>query len=81
MKCGCDIDEQYEITPCFKQVFNRDLAESGVPYTISDGDPKDIYSQMKVALSIWLELVNQKKVNTKYIFLSLVWASNVDKWP
>ena len=46
MKCGCNIDEQYEIIPCFKWVFNRDLAESGVPYTISDVDQKDIYRQM-----------------------------------
>ena len=45
-KCGCDIDEQYEITPCFKRVFNKDLAESGVPYTILDADQKDICSQM-----------------------------------
>ena len=40
------LTKQYEITPCFKRVFNRDFAESGVPYTILDGDQKDIYCQM-----------------------------------
>ena len=46
MKCGCEIDEDYEVTPCFKRVFNNDLAASGVPYSISDVHQKDIYRQM-----------------------------------